>query len=164
MADYDDDPFAERPKSKAISWAEAPDGATITLKLDGPASKAQKRSYDDPDVLLYWDKEQTKPRYQAVVNGTLIAGDLGTDSEELRSLWADIPSSLFAAIAAAQTKAGVKLAANGLLTVKLTGRKKNPDKPRNKPANQFAARYEPPAESDPWASDSSAVQDDEPPF
>lgn len=164
MSNYDDDdPFAERPKAKAISWADAPVGAEITLKLAGPANKTQKRSYDDPDVFLYWDKEQTKPRYQAVVNGTLVAGSLGTD-DELRSLWADIPSSLFAAIASAQTKAGVKLAKDGLLTVRLTGRKQNPDKPRNKPANQFAARYVPSVESDPWSSDAPPPPDDEPPF
>lgn len=163
MSYDDDDPFAERPKAKAISWADAQIGAEITLKLTGPASKVHKRSYDDPDVLLYWDKEQTKPRYQAVVNGVLVSGDLGT-SDELRSLWADIPSSLFAAISSAQTKAGVKLGKNGLLTVRLTDRKKNPDKPRNKPANQHVAKYVPGAESDPWASNEAPPPDDEPPF
>lgn len=162
MSYDDDDPFAERPKSKSVSWADAPIGAEVTMKLAGPAGKTQKRSYDDPDVLLYWDKEQTKPRYQAVVNGVLVAGSLGT-GDDLRALWADIPSSLFAAISSAQSKAGVRLAKDGLLTVRVTGFKQNPDKPRNKPARQFAAKYVPPVESDPWASDAPPA-DDEPPF
>lgn len=154
MSYDDDDPFAERPKAKAISWSDAPVGAEITGVVDGPANKVHQRDYDTSEP-MYWDDEKQKPRYQAVVNLTV--------DGEVRSLWAPIPSSLFSAISSAQSKAGVKIAKGGTLTVRVTGYKQNPDKPRRKPARQFAAKYVPGVESDPWASD-APPPDDEPPF
>jgi hypothetical protein len=151
----DDDIFGQQPKAKAISWADAPIGSVVKGTVKGKPGKRQKRRFDDPDVLEWWDDAHTQPKMQAVIT-------LDTGEEELRSLWMDIPSAMFKAIGDAQAEAGVKIGDGGELTVKLTGTKpaKNP---RFKPANQFAAKYEPPRgvntkPADPWADD------DEPPF
>lgn len=156
---FDEDPFAQREKTPAVSWADAPIGAEITMRLDGKANKVQQKDFETGQPATWKDGN---PKYSAVVSGTIVAGP---NQGEKRSLWAPIPSALFAAIGAAQTKAGVRLDKDGLLTVRLTGRKPNEKNPRFKPSNQFAAKYEPSATSDPWAAPGeSGYQPEQPPF
>jgi hypothetical protein len=100
--------------------------------------------------LDYWDKEQTQPKKVVGIN-------LALDSGEKVTLWANKPSSLFKAIAAAQRTAGKRIAVDGTLTVKYTGDEPNKN-PNLDPARQFAAKYDPPGKQDPFAGT------DEPPF
>ena len=143
----DVDPFEQPDKAKSISWKGAPIGATITGTVEGPAAKVQAKDFETGEPAKWPDGN---PKYSAVVNFTV--------DGELRSLWAIIPSALFKALADAQSAAGKKFDKGGKLTVRYTGDKPNEKNPRLAPAKQFAAKYEPPTESDPWATD------DEPPF
>jgi hypothetical protein len=98
---------------------------------------------------------------------------LSIDDEE-RSVWAQKPSALFAAIGEAQKAAGKRIEVGGVLAIKYTGDKPNEKNPRLNPAKQYAARYTPPAATptaDPWASSAAttaaaapAAAQDDPPF
>lgn len=131
-----DDPF-DKPESRpSVSFKEAPIGATVTCIVDGAPNKVQARNFEtgQPDV---WS--DGNPKYtvatDVVVNGTPM------------TLWAGIPSSLFGAIAAAQTAAGAKIEPGGTLVVKLVGEKPN-ENTRLSPQKLYEAHYTPPAAFD----------------
>jgi hypothetical protein len=135
-------------KRPAVSFKDTAIGEVVTMLVAEPASKVHSRDYESGEP-AYWDDARTQPKYAAVVNGSI-------DGEDV-SLWAQMPSALFAAIADAQVKAGQKIDTGGTLRVKYTGDKPNSKNPRLKPAKQFAAEYVPPV-ADAFAAD------DEPPF
>lgn len=144
------DPFYVPDKAKPISWADAPVGAKVVIKLDGPAAKVRARDYEtnEPDS---WP--DGNPKFNAVLTGEV--------KGQRRSLWSPIPSALFYALAKAQDDAGEHFAAGGELTVEFVGTTPNKN-PRFKPSRQFKADYVPPTPGsqveDPWANN------DEPPF
>lgn len=146
----ENDPFYVPDKAKALSWKNAPIGAKIVMKLDGPAAKVRARKYGTNE---YDDWDDGNPKFNVVLTGEV--------KGQRRSLWAMIPSNLFFVLGNAQNKAGTKFGKGGTLTVEYTGEKPS-DNPAYNAAKQFAAVYVPPApgsdDSDPWGSE------DEPPF
>lgn len=146
---YDnDDPFAGGSKSPSVSWKGVPIGTTVKLVVDEAPKKVQARDYSTGEPAFWENKDGTKsPKMTVVTTGTV--------DGEPRSVWAPIPSQIFQAIADAQRAAGAKIKPGGVLTVTLTERRVNPDKPRNEPQNIFEVTY---ADADPFASQAPAQQ------
>ena len=138
-----EDPFATL-KVPSVSWRDVPVGGIISMVVTRAASKTQSRDYETNQP-SYWDDAKTQPKYSAVVNGIVYG--------EERSIWAQIPSSLFAAISDAQKASGQRIDVGGTLLIRRLEDKPNMKNPKLNAAKQFAAKYEPPA-----------VGSDEPPF
>jgi len=142
---YDDnDPFAGGDKRPSLSFKDLPIGTTFRLVVDEPPKKVHKRDYQTGEPAYWTNKDGTKSEKWTVVTGGHVDGDP-------RSVWADVPSQLFSAIAEAQKAVGKRIAAGGVLTITLTERRINPEKPRNAPQNIHAVTYAPPAASDPFS-------------
>ena len=153
------DPFEGGTSVPSLSFKDAPVGTTYTGTITEPASLVQSRDYETGEP-AFWDVEQKQPKMSAVLR--LAVKEL--DGEE-RSVWAQKPSALFAALADAQRAAGARFEAGGTLAIKYTGDKPNAKNPRLNPAKQYAARYTPPAAADPFGGQLGATQiDDAPPF
>ena len=137
-----DDPFASSPKIPSLSWKGLPVGAVFTLRIIEPAKLLHSRNFETnlPD---YWDDEKTQPKMSAVINAEVMNGPHSVG--EMRSIWAQKPSNLFAAIAEAQRVAGVKIAEGGVLHVKFASETPHENK-RYSAIKNYAAKYEPPAE------------------
>ena len=163
---YDEnDPFAGADKSPAISFADQPVDTVHHIDVSEPARKVQQRNFDtdEPD---FWppnkDGSPGKPKYAAVYNGV-------DENGENRSLWAPIPSDLFAKLSKHEEAYRAKGAPIGggntveRISVKLTGRvpAKNPKYNKNTYATKVESIGPKVAdtapEADPFASD-------EPPF
>jgi hypothetical protein len=104
-------------------------GDEFTGIVQGPAVKLQTKNYDD-DTPAYWDEEKKNPKMAWAIN--LMIG------EELRTLWAPIPSDVCVKfLAAVKAQNATNVAEGGILTVKLAatepvklknGKKGNPKK------------------------------------
>lgn len=149
------DPF-DQIKAPSLSFKDAAIGTSYTGVVDDSPNLVQSRDFDTGDLATWPDGN---PKMSAVIN--LIVGG------ELRSLWAQKPSALFAAITEARQSAGVPIAKGGTLTVTYIGDKPNATNPRLNPAKQYRVTYTAP-NADAFASvgagAASAVVDDEPPF
>lgn len=144
MTYENDDPFAGHDRRPAVSFKDQPIGTTVRLIVDEPPKRVQARDYQTGEPAFWTNRDGTKSEKWTVVTGGHVNG-------EPRSLWAPDPSQLFAAIREAQKSAGARIAEGGTLTVTLTERRANPDKPRNAPQNIYAVTYTPPAAADPFA-------------
>ena len=144
-----DDPFSGGVKVPSLSWKDAPVGTIFSCEVLEPAKLLHSRNYEtnQPD---YWDPPaNTNPKMSAVINVLVLAGPHSVG--EQRSIWAQRPSNLFAAIAQAQQDAGARIAPGGKLHLKFTGETPHQNK-RNNPIKNYAAKYEPgqPAQPDPF--------------
>lgn len=141
------DPFAGSGESvPTLSFADAAVGTTYEGILQGPAEKVQGKEFGTDEPAVWRNKDgTTSPKYSAVLRLKL------TDSGEERSLWAVIPSAMFAALKDAQTKAGKAFEEGGKLSVRFTG-----TEPASRPGlaakKLYAAKYEPPAPKDVFAT------------
>lgn len=135
----DDDPFAGG-SSPALSFKDAPIGTTYTGTVVKAPTLVQSRDFETGEPAFWPDNN---PKMSVVVN-------LEVDGEE-RSLWAPKPSAMFAALQKAQVEAGERMSSGGKLSVKLTGTEPNKN-PRLNDRKIYAAKYEPPAKSDPFAN------------
>lgn len=141
------DPFGGE-KVPAISWKDAPIGATVALEVLGAAEVVQSRDFET-NKLEFWEPEYPgappQPKWSVVVNG-LVNG-------EKKALWMPKTSkegSLCRAIGDAQTAAGFMVAAGTRLTVQLMGEEPPPpDRPRNSPRKLYRAKLEPGAPGGP---------------
>lgn len=165
----DEDPFALAQKTPAVSFKDAPIGASVTLRITEKAVQRQQTDFETQQ-LDFWppsdaDRAMGKtvgnPKMAAVVRGVVVDGPhLG----EERSVWAPMTSkqgSMCAAIAAAQQEAGERIAPGGHLTITLVGTEP-PDNPRMSPRKLYAARYVVPgvgSPSDAFAGGQQAPQD-----
>lgn len=141
------DPFDVPEKKPTWSWRDRSVGFVAKFKVTGEAREAQQRDFDTDEPAVWPDGN---PKMAAVL-------DVEYNGEEY-ALWAPRPSALFNALVTARKAAGgASFASGGLLEVKLTEERKNPDKPKLNPQKIFAAKYTPPAEADPF-------DDDTPPF
>lgn len=136
VSNHDDDPFDKPDSRPSVSFKGAPIGATITCVVDGSPNKVQARDFETNKPAV-WD--DGNPKYT-------VATDVLVNDAPM-TLWAQIPGSLFSAIAAAQTAAGAKIAKGGTLVVKLVGEKPN-DNPRLNAQKLYEAHYTPPAAFD----------------
>lgn len=150
----DRDPFAENESAPAVSFKDSPIGTVRTITVTEPANMAQGSEFGTGDK-LYWvpgqrGKKSTTPSDQpvmcAVVNGT-------DENGEPCTVWAQKPSSMYSAIAAAQKsiKAGYRLKPGDKLHIRLTNRE---DSGKGNPRNVFAAKIEPAPEPDAFGGDS----------
>lgn len=133
MAYDPNDPFGGGESHPSISWKGVAFGTTYTGEVAEKPTVVQSRNFEtgEPDT---WPDGNPK----MVVCTTLKIGD------DLWNLWAAMPSALFAAIKAAQVKAGSVIDKGGILTVTVTGEEPNTN-PRLNPTKQFTASYTPPA-------------------
>ena len=145
----DVDPFEGGTSVPSLSFKDAPVGTTYTGTITEAASLVQSRDYETGEP-AFWDDARTQPKMSAVLR-------LEVDGEE-RSLWAQKPSAMFAALAEAQKAAGSRFEVGGTLAVKYTGDKPNAKNPRLNPAKQYAARYTPPKPADPFGGQLGATQ------
>lgn len=135
------DPFALGKKMPSLSWRGLPLGSTFTLRVLEPAKLLQSNDFTTQKP-KFWEDDPSRPVMSAVINVTVLAGPHSVGEE--RSIWAQRPSDLFAAIAQAQVDAQARITTGGTLHLKLLGETKHPD-PRMNPIKNYAAKYEPPA-------------------
>lgn len=171
MTTADIDPFAGADKVPSISFKDAPVGTVYEGVVTEAPKLVQSRDFNTGEPAFWPAKpgETPNPKMSVVIRLLL------NDGEE-RSLWAQKPSAMFAAIGEAQKTSGKRIEVGGTLAVKFTGEKPHtdPDKVRKNlpPQKLYAAKYTPPAASpadDPWASSAATTaavppQNDEPPF
>lgn len=113
------DPFLEGDKAPAISFANAPIGTVITVQVtDGP-KKVQGKDFKTGDPAVWPDGN---PKYSAVINGTV--------DGEPRSVWAQIPSDLFAKLKDAQKALGRSVRDGDTLAIKFTGEEPGSGNPK----------------------------------
>ena len=144
----DVDPFAGGVKIPSLSWRALPIGSVFTLRVTECAKLLHGKNFKTnlPD---YWDEAKTEKKMSAVINVEVLAGPHSVG--ELRSVWAQKPSDLFVAIAAAQAIAGAKIAPGGTLHLKFVGETPHAD-PKNNPIKNYAAKYVPPVVADAFAT------------
>ena len=132
-----DDPFDVPEKKPAYSWAEAQVGTVMVGRITDVPTEVQQRDFESGEPATWPDGNKK----MAVVVGIEVDG-------EKYNLWAPKPSALFAALAEAHKKdkeaGGSGLAVGGELKVRLSGKRKNPEKPKLNPQNLFQAKYSAP--------------------
>jgi hypothetical protein len=136
-----DDAFGAT-KTPSLSWKGVPVGTVFTLEVLGPAKILHSRDFETGQP-AYWNGDPNTPKLSAVVNVRVLSGPHSLQEE--RSVWAQRPSALYAAIAEAQKTAGAKLAAGGTLHLKFSGETPHENK-RYSPIKQYQAKYEPPVD------------------
>lgn len=114
----------------SLSFKDKPVGTEYTGTVTEAPTLVQSRDYETGDLASWPDGN---PKMSAVLK-------LDIDGEE-RSVWAQKPSALFAAFAAAQKAAGAQIAVGGKLTIKYIGDKPNAKNPRLNPAKQYSVTY-----------------------
>lgn len=146
------DPFAGSTSTPSLSFKDATVGTVYEGVVTEAPTLVQSRDFETGEP-AYWPVkrpgETPNPKMSVVLK-------LEVDGEE-RSVWAQKPSALFAAIGEAQKVAGKRIEVGGTLAIKYTGDKPN-DNPRLNAAKQYAAKYTPPAAvagADPWAADAA---------
>lgn len=165
MTTTDIDPFAGATKTPSLSFKNAPIGTVYEGVVVQAPELVQSRDYKTGEPAFWPAKPGQQPN--PIMCAVLV---LSIDNEE-RSVWAQKPSALFAAIGEAQKTAGKRIEVGGVLAIKYTGDKPNDD-PKKEPAKQYAAKYTPPAApptDDPWATSAAntapaAAATDDPPF
>jgi hypothetical protein len=126
-----DDPFDVPDKKPAYSWKGAKIGTIMRGRVTDDPVEVQSRDFDTGKP-AFWDDGNKK---MAVVVGVEVDG-------EKYNLWAPKPSALFAALVKAHKETG-PIKTGGLLKVRLSGQKPNPERPKLNPQNLFQAKYEP---------------------
>lgn len=134
-----DDPFAGGEKVPSLSWRDLPVGSIFTLEVLEPAKALQSTNFEsgEPD---YWDADKKRPKMAAVLNVKVLRGPHSVG--EARSIWAQIPSNLFAALKDAQSKAEARFAPGGLLEIRFAGTRKH-ENPKFSPIKEYEAQYDP---------------------
>ncbi len=129
------DPLSGGEKTPAVSWKDQPIGTTVVLSVTEGPKLVQSRDFDTGEP-AFWPAGSDgvkNPKMSVVVAGQVNGEDV--------ALWAPKPSSMFAALAAAQIAAGSRIVAGGTVRVTLCGQKKNPERPKLNAQNLFEATY-----------------------
>lgn len=127
-------------KTPSLSWKDLPVGSVFTLEVLEAPKLLQARDFDTGEP-AFWDAQKTQPKQSAVVNVKVISGPHSIGEE--RSVWAQKPSSLFQAIAAAQSAAGALIQPGGTLSLRLHSEKPHENK-RFNAIKIYEAKYAPP--------------------
>jgi len=135
MTQQQEDPFAPSESRPSVSFKNAPLGTTFHLKVTSLPVMVQARDFDTRE-LEFWPDGNKKL--------TVATNVVDLDTGEEKCLWAPKPSSMFAAIQAAQQAAGAPIAVDGTLTVTFTHEVPVEGKPHLNPAKQYAVQYAPP--------------------
>jgi hypothetical protein len=146
-----EDPFANADKVPSISFKNAPVGTVYEGTVTEAPKLIQSRNFDtgEPDFWPAKAGETPQPKMSVVIR-------LRLDSGEERSLWAQKPSSMFAAIAQARKDAGKGLEVGGRLAVKFDHETPHTDPEKIRkgyaPIKEYVAKYTPPAAPDPFST------------
>ena len=132
------DPFDAPEKHPAVSWKNVPFGTTVHYTIRTLPKNVQGRDYDTGEPAV-WDNGD--PKMVTVM-------ELETAAGEIRSLWCNKGTAMFAALVDAQKAAGARFEIGGRLSITITGEVQNPAKPKLNPAKQFSAVY---ASNDPFS-------------
>lgn len=132
-------------KTPALSWKDVPVGTTYECVVTDWPTTAQAKDYDS-GLPQFWDPvrkgvKTATPNDQPVKNAIVPVTIGGQPWAIFATLFG---SSLFYAIQDAQNNAGAEVAPGGVLTITLTDREVDPEKPHRKPRNKFSATYRPP--------------------
>jgi hypothetical protein len=127
------DPFDVPPSVPSLSFRDAPIGTSFTGKVCRLPNLVQSRDFED-NTLKFWP--DGNPMMAAVFHITLPNGDE-------RSVWAQKPSSLFAAVTDAQNALKHRMALGDTVTITLIGEKPNQTNPRLNPAKQYSVTIVP---------------------
>jgi hypothetical protein len=127
------DPFDVPPSVPSLSFKDAPFGTTYLGKVVRLPSLVQQRDFESND-LEFWPDGQ--PKMTAVFH-------LDIPGMGERSVWCAKPSSLFAAVVAAQQANGQRMAIGDNVTVTLVGERPNETNPRLNAAKQYSVRIDP---------------------
>lgn len=171
------DPFGGE-SAPSISFKDAPIGTVQTITVTDAAKLVQSRDFDSGDP-VYWVPGQTGKKSTLVSDQPVMSAVINGDDEQgdPRSVWAQKPSALYAAIKAAQAAVEPKyrLKPGDKLAIKLIG-EEPPKSGRGANKKLYAAKITvgtapvAPAD-DPWADTAASTApaqsssfDDEPPF
>lgn len=135
MTTQPNDPFAPTDSKPSVSFKSAPDGTSVTLEVTEVPTQIQSRNFDTRE-LDFWPDGNPKM--------TVVTGVIDKATGEAKSLWAPKPSSMFAAIVAAQQASGAQIAVGGTLVVTFTHEVPVEGKPHLNPAKQYQVTYTPP--------------------
>lgn len=128
-----DDPLGYE-KAPSLSFKDVPEGTVYKGVITARPKLVPSRDFET-------GQPKTWPDGNPVMSVVVMLDVEG----EARSLWAQKPSSMFAALVAAQKNAGAgPMEEGGTLYVKFTGTTPNTKNPKLNPAKQYAAKYEPP--------------------
>lgn len=127
----DVDPFAQV-SAPAISFRDAPIGTSYTGTVTKAPAMVQSRVFETGQPAFWPDGN---PKMAVVTN-------LNVDGNDC-SLWAPKPSSMFAAIVAAQQAAGVRIQPGGTLAVTYVGEKPNTTNPHLNAQKLYTVAYAP---------------------
>lgn len=153
------DPFLENgEKSPAISFKGAAIGTVITVKVTDSPKKIQGKEFGTDNPAVWRNKNgTTSPKYSAVINGTV--------DGEPRSIWATIPSDLFAKLKAAQQEIGRSVRDGDTVAIKLIAEEPTSGSPKKVYAVKITPGVPAVAKADdPFSSSSTGGWSDEPPF
>jgi hypothetical protein len=143
------DPFASADKSPAISFKDKPVGTVITVVVTDTPKKIQGKEYSKDTPAVWHNKDgSTSPKYSAVINGEI-------DGEPV-SIWATIPSDLFAKLKAAQQELGRSVQPGDTVAIKFTGEEPGKGNPKKIYAVRITPGTPPPSSGDPF-DDSTAA-------
>lgn len=135
-----DDPFAGS-TVPSLSWKTATPGTLFQLEILEPAQKLQSSDFETRQP-AFWDPEtKTRPKMAAVLTVKVLRGPHSVGEE--RSIWAIIPSSMFAALKEAQEQAEAKFAPGGLLEVRFVREEPHKKNPHFHPIKIYEAHYDP---------------------
>ena len=140
-----DDPLSYE-KAPSLSFRDAAVGTMYKGVITSRPKLVQSRDFESGEPKTWSDGNP--------VMSVVIMLDV---QGEARSLWAQKPSAMFAALVAAQKEAGVgPMEEGGTLYVKFIGETPNAKNPKLNKAKQYAVKYEPPTKADPFADTTPA--------
>lgn len=139
------DPFAGAEGLPSLSFKDAPLGTTHTGVVTRAPELVQSRDFETGEPAFWKDGN---PKMAVVLHMRL-----DSTGDEV-AVWAAKPSSMFAAMGAAQKAAGAQISLGGRLAVTLQGEKPN-DNPRLNAQKLYAVRYQP---GDAFAGEAAPAQ------
>lgn len=142
------DPLDQPASVPSLSFKDAPIGASYTGIVTRVPNKVHSRDFETNEY-AYWDDAHQRPKESVVLN--IRIGDGGDDNE--RSIWALIPSAMYAALADAQKASHKRIDIGDTLTVTYIGDKPNATNPKLNPAKQYTVVHIP---ADPLAQPNEA--------
>lgn len=151
------DPLTAAAKRPAVSFKRAGQGEVRVLQVQSLSREAQQADYDTGKP-AFWPSDV--PGQQGNPKMAVVFDVFDESAGEARALWCPKPSSMLNAVAAAQSAGGVRIAPGGKLEVWIDSFKPSGD-PKKEDQKIYAARYTPPAPSDPLSTPAVAPRGQE---
>ncbi|MBV9169752.1 MAG: hypothetical protein JOZ81_06690 [Chloroflexi bacterium] len=127
MTQPDYDPLAPPERTPAVSFRDAVPGTVRQLRVTEFATTAQSRDFQSGQPKFYPDGNPVK---SVVIKGC-------DENGEMRALWAQIPSGMYAALVAAQQALGRRISPGDVLRITFTHTTPNQKDPKLNPQKQY---------------------------